>query len=133
MAGSSGRSRGSLPSPYLLRTAPTVESGIPSDSAISGLVKRNSRRHTIACSRLLGVRPGTRCGADERSSSPLTPSALNRSTHFQAVRLLTPAASAAAASDQRSTNTRSASSRLERGHVLAFLCNVITDLLGVAG
>jgi hypothetical protein len=35
-----------------------------------------------------------------------------------------PPAASAAASDQPSSSTRSASSRLERGHVLALLCNV---------
>ena len=104
--------------------APTVESGIPSVSAISGLVKRSSRSDRISSSRSAGVRDGTETGAEERSSSPRSPSRRKRSTHFQAVRPLTPAASAAAANDQPSTNTRSASSRLERGHVLAFLCNV---------
>ena len=101
LAGSSGCNRGSFPSPFRANTAPIVESGIASVSAISGPVKRSSRRNRISRSRSAGVRDGTDTGADDRSSSPASPSRRYRSTHFQAVRSLTPAASAAAASDHR--------------------------------
>jgi hypothetical protein len=56
-------------------TAETVESAIPSTSAISAAVNRSRRSAAIVTTRASGVRPGTRCGAEERSSSPSSPSA----------------------------------------------------------
>jgi hypothetical protein len=54
-----------------------------------------------------GVRCGIDIGADERSNSPASPSARYRLIHFEQVRSLTPAASAAAASDHPCSSTRS--------------------------
>ena len=53
----------------------TVESGIPSASAISGPVNRNRRNAAIAWIRRSQVRLATVAGAEERSSSPSSPSA----------------------------------------------------------
>jgi hypothetical protein len=77
----------------------------------------------IAATSRRGVRDGTRLGADERSSSD-SPAAARR-THLRAVTTLTPAASAAAASAQPSTNTRLAINARLFGQVLALACNFI--------
>ena len=53
----------------------TVESAIPSVSAISAAVKRSPRSKTITATRSGGVRLATRRGAEERSQSPASPSA----------------------------------------------------------
>jgi hypothetical protein len=45
----------------------TVESGIPSVSAISAAVKRSRRSFAIACLRSGAVRFATQRGAEERS------------------------------------------------------------------
>jgi hypothetical protein len=55
-------------------TAETVESGIASSSLISAAVMRTRRSAAIAVTRSSLVRRGTRCGAEERSSSPDRPS-----------------------------------------------------------
>ena len=93
--GSCGASAGKRRSPSRASTAVTVDSGIPSVSAISGPLKRSRRRQATSCSRSGSVRPGTRSGAEERSSSPASPSRRKRAIHLQALRSLTPAASAA--------------------------------------
>jgi hypothetical protein len=63
-----------LPNPVRVRMPDTVESAIPSVSAISAAVKRKRRSFTIASTRSCGVRLATRRGADERSHRPATPS-----------------------------------------------------------
>jgi len=110
-----------LPSPARRSTADTVESAIDNTSAISAAVIRNLRSATIASTRNAGVRCGTRFGADERSTSPASPSARHLASHFAAVRSLTPAASAASAS-HHPTPTRSTNSRRLFGQVLALAC-----------
>src|SRR5215217_3409819 len=60
----------SLPIPMRVRMPETVESAMPSNSAISGPVKRSRRRQAIASTRSSGVRLATRAGAEERSSRP---------------------------------------------------------------
>jgi hypothetical protein len=73
--GSAGSSRERFPSPIRVRIADTVDSGIPKHSAISAAVIRRRRSAAIACTRSSGVRCGIELGADERSSSPSSPSA----------------------------------------------------------
>ena len=63
-----------LPQPIRYSTAETVEIGIPSSSLISAAVIRTRRSAAIAETRSSLVRPGTREGAEERSSSPALPS-----------------------------------------------------------
>jgi hypothetical protein len=63
-----------FPSPIRKSTAETVESGIPSSSLISAALMRTRRSAAIAVTRSSLVRPGTRYGAEERSSSPGKPS-----------------------------------------------------------
>jgi hypothetical protein len=58
LGGSGGPSRESLPSPIRVRIPDTVESAIPSVSAISWPVKRSRLRQAIASSRSSGVRFG---------------------------------------------------------------------------
>jgi hypothetical protein len=53
----------------------TVESAIPSSSAISGPVNRNRRNAAIASIRRSSVRFATRSGAELRSNNPLSPCA----------------------------------------------------------
>jgi hypothetical protein len=60
--------------PCRFKITETVESAIPSSSAISAAVIRNRRRAAIASTRSAGVRLATRLGADERSSKPRSPS-----------------------------------------------------------
>jgi hypothetical protein len=97
---------------------------MPSNSAISAAVIRNRRSATIACSRSAGVRPGTRRGAEDRSTRPASPSARHLASHFAAVRSLTPAAAAASASDHPAATLSTIKRRL-LGHVLALACNFI--------
>ena len=61
--------------PIRVRMPDTVESAIESSSAISGPVKRSRLSTAIAWTRSSGVRLATRAGAEERSSSPSSPSA----------------------------------------------------------
>ena len=96
----------------------------PTSSAISAAVIRNLRSATIASTRSAGVRCGTRFGADERSTSPASPSERHLASHFAAVRSLTPAAAAASASDHPAP-TRSTNNRRLFGQVLALACNFI--------
>jgi hypothetical protein len=84
-----------FPSPIRSSTAETVEIGIASSSPISAAVIRTRRSAAIAATYSSLVRPGTRCGAEERSSSPAAPSRRYLATHFDAVRVLIPTASAA--------------------------------------
>ena len=84
-----------FPSPIRSSTAETVEIGIASRSPISAAVIRTRRSAAIAATYSSLVRAGTRCGAEERSSSPGMPSWRYLAAHFDAVRVLTPAASAA--------------------------------------
>ena len=60
--------------PEPVRIPDTVESAIPSVSAISAAVKRNRRSFTITSTRSSAVRFATRLGAEERSASPRPPS-----------------------------------------------------------
>jgi hypothetical protein len=57
------------------------------------------------------VRLATVTGAELRSTNPASPSKRHRASHFQAVRSLTPAASAARQTVQPSRSTRSTSNR----------------------
>lgn len=70
----------------------------------------------------LGQGRGERCGRELRSSSPTSPSALYRRSHFQAVWRLTPTMSAAWATAMPSTRTRSTSSRRSSAVSLALRC-----------
>src|SRR5439155_6029435 len=80
------------------------------------------------------VRNGTEAGAEQRSNRPCSPSSRYRRLHFETVRTLTPAASAAAASVQPSHSTRSTARRRLWGQVLALACNFIRiTLLGAGG
>jgi hypothetical protein len=124
LAGSGGSSRLRLPSPTRRSTADTVESAIDSTSAISAAVIRSRRSLTIASTRRREVRCGIRSGADERSTRPASPSARQRASHLAAVRSLTPAASAASASDHPAC-TRSTINRRLFGQVLALACSFI--------
>src|SRR4051794_39087219 len=78
--GSGGSRRERLPSPIRLSAADTVESAIPSTSAISAPVIRNCRRLSIALTRSGAVRCGIRFGADDRSNRPALPSARQRAS-----------------------------------------------------
>jgi hypothetical protein len=122
LAGSSGSTRERLPRPARLKTAETVDSGIASVSAISAPVMRSLRKATTAPTRSGAVIRGIRVGRGERSRNPASPSARYRASHFAAVRSLTPAACAAAATRQPAV-TRSQSKRRECGQVLALPCN----------
>jgi hypothetical protein len=113
-----------LPRPTRRSTAETVESAIDNSSAISAAVIRNLRNTTIASTRPAGVRRGTRLGADERSSSPASPSPRHLANHLAAVRPLTPAAAAASVSDQPDSTLATISRRLF-GQVLALACSFI--------
>ena len=62
------------PIPILVKIPETVESAIPSTSAISAAVKRNRRSFVIASTRSGAVRLATRRGTDERSNKPGSPS-----------------------------------------------------------
>jgi hypothetical protein len=106
-----------LPRPIRLSHSDTVDSASPSTSAISAAVIRNRRNDSIAPTTDSASRRGLHRGRDERSTSDSPAS--NRRTHLRAVTTLTPAASAAAASDQPSTNTRRAINSLLFGQVLA--------------
>jgi hypothetical protein len=57
------------------RLPDTVESGMPSTSALCAPVIRNRRSAAIACTRRSSVRVGCRMGVEERSSSPGSPPA----------------------------------------------------------
>jgi hypothetical protein len=63
----------------------TVESAIPSSSAICGPVNRSRRNAAIASTRRAQVRLATVLGAEERSLSPAAPSPANRLTHLRTV------------------------------------------------
>jgi hypothetical protein len=89
----------------------TVESAIPSSSAISAAVKRSRRMATISRTRSSDVRFASPRGREERSSKPGGPSSRYLPTHLRAQRTLTPAAAAAAVSVHPSTTTRSARRR----------------------
>jgi hypothetical protein len=106
LGGSAGSTREGVPSPMRPTTADTVESGIDRHHAISAAVIRSRRSAAIAFTRASGVRCGIEPGAEERSSSPASPSARYRATHFEHVRSLTSAASAAFASDHPCSITR---------------------------
>ena len=93
-----------------VRMPETVVWGIRKTSAISAPVMRRRLSAAIASTRCSGVRLWTRLGADERSSSPSSPSALKRRTHSPARRSLTSAAAAASVSDHLSSTTRRTSS-----------------------
>ncbi len=116
--GSSGSSRERFPRPTRFRINDTVESAIPSISAISAAVIRRRRRCTIASTRSGGVRRRCRRGREERSTSPSAPSSRQRARHFAAVRTLTPAAAAAADTRQPASSRSTNNCRL-RGQDLA--------------
>jgi hypothetical protein len=118
-------SRLSLPSPMRRSTTDTVESGIRSAWLISAAVNRSRRRIAIASTRSPLVAWGERQGRDERSTSPASPSARKRATHFDAVRALTPTASAAAVNPHPCSSTRATNNRRLRGHVRALACSFI--------
>jgi hypothetical protein len=73
-----------------------VESGRPNSSAICGPEKRKRRNAQIVWTVCGGVRVGELCGRELRSINPSAPSTRHRASHLNAVRLDTPAASAAA-------------------------------------
>jgi hypothetical protein len=75
LGGSGGASRESLPSPTRSSTAETVDSAIARQNAISAPVIRSLRNRTITSTSSSGVRCGIDFGAEERSSSPASPSA----------------------------------------------------------
>jgi hypothetical protein len=101
-----------LPSPTRLRTAETVDRAMASASAIWAAVIRRRRRRTISVTRSAGVLCGIRCGAEERSSSPGSPSARQRFSQRRALRSLIPAAAAASSSDQPASIRSTSSFRL---------------------
>ncbi len=84
-----------MPSPIALSQRETVESAIPSTSAISAAVMRSLRRASINSTVATGVLEGTRLGAEERLviGSP----ARWRATHLATVLVETPAAAEASA------------------------------------
>ncbi len=95
-----------MPSPIRVRTAETVESAIVRQNAISAPVIRNLRSAAIASTSSSGVRCAIDFGAEERSCKPGSHSARYHLTHFEQPRSLTPAASAASASDHSCSTTR---------------------------
>jgi hypothetical protein len=133
LAASSGSSRQSFPSPIRVKIPETVETGIPSVSAISAPVIRSRRSPAIIATRASSVRAGTEAGAEQRSNRPCPPSTLRRRSHFETVRTLTPAASAAAAIVHPSRSTRSTARRRLCGQVPALACNFIRNTLLGAG
>ena len=64
-----------LPIPIRARTPDTVDVAMPSTSAISGPVNRSLLSAAIACTRRSLVRCGIDLGAEDRSTSPSSPSA----------------------------------------------------------
>jgi hypothetical protein len=114
-----------LPSPIRVKIPETVEAGIPSVSAISAPVILKRRNDAITATRDSPVRSGTDAGAEQRSSRPSSPSSRYRRRHFETVRTLTPAASAAAVSVHPFRATRSTARRRLCGQVLALACNFI--------
>ena len=82
---------------------------------------------------LIRVRCGTERGAEERSTSPASPSARYRPTHFQQVRSLTPAASAAAMSDQLHPRRDEPSSASPSGRAQRYRAVSSGVLLGTEG
>src|SRR3954471_4147646 len=123
-AGSSPK-RPSLPIPIRVRIPDTVDSAIPSVSAISGPVNRNRLRAAIASTRRSQVRFATNLGAEGRSKRPPSPSTRNRPTHLRAHRTLTSAAAAASVTVRPSTTTRRQSRRLLFRLRAALACNFI--------
>jgi hypothetical protein len=75
------------------------------------------------------VRLATVSGAEERSGRAASPPQRARLTHFQQVRSLTPAASAASVSDHPSSTTRRTITALPFGPRAALACNFIRFLL----
>jgi len=63
-----------LPIPIRVRIPETVESAMPSVSAISGPVKRSLLSAAITSIRFSSVRCGIEFGAEERSKRPSSPS-----------------------------------------------------------
>jgi hypothetical protein len=108
-----------LPSPIRFSQADTVESASARISAIWAAVMRSLRSDRIASTFAAGSWRGDRCGRDERSNKPLSPSTRKRASQRQTVRSLTPAAAAADLTDQPSTRTRSTSSLRLFGQVRA--------------
>jgi len=117
--------RPSLPIPMRVRIPETVESAIPSTSAISAPVNRTRRSAAIASTRRSCVRLATSAGADERSNRPSGPSARWRASHLRAVRSLTPAAAAASISDHPATSIRSTNNSRPFTLRRALACNFI--------
>ena len=67
-------------------------------------------------------------GCDQKCHCPMVePRRASRLCHFESVRTLTPAASAARASVQPSCSTRPTAKQRLRGHVLALPCNFIRN------
>jgi hypothetical protein len=114
-----------FPSPTRFSQADTVESASPSTSAICAAVMRNLRRLVIASTVAAESWPGQRRGRDERSRRPGSPSSRQRRSQRQTVRSVTPAASAAAATDQPRSRTLSTSSLLLFGQVRALTWSCI--------
>src|SRR3954447_13919923 len=109
----------------------TVDKAMPSVSAISGPVIRNRRSAAMHAIRASSVLLATTFGAEDRSTSPSSPSARHRANHFLAVRTVIPAASAASRISQPSVSRRSMSNRRPFGLSLALACNFIRCLLGL--
>jgi hypothetical protein len=101
---------------------------MPSTSAISAAVIRRRRSASITFTRSAGNCVGLLLGAELRSARPATPSARQRALHLAAVRSLTPAASAAAVSDQLSSSMRLTSRRRLFGQVRALRMKVKSPL-----
>jgi hypothetical protein len=133
LGGSGGATAERLPRPILLGHRETVESAMPSTSAISAAVIRGRRSASIASSRSVGSQVGRLLGAELRSSSPVSPSACHRAIHLRAERALIPAASAAGITSQPSSPMRLTSRRREFGQVRPLAWTFIRVLLALGG
>jgi hypothetical protein len=80
LGGSGGSSRERLPSPIRLSQSETVESAKPRTSAIWAAVIRSLRSFSITATVLAASWVGERCGREERSRGPGSPSASQRAS-----------------------------------------------------
>src|SRR5204863_7460359 len=121
--GSGGPSFHSRFNPRRFNTVHTVETAISSVAAILVLVHRNRRNRSIWASTRAGVRVGDVFGTEDRSiiASP----ASWRANHRYVVRSAQPAASAASATVQPSSRTRTHNNDRWKGVSRALPCNSI--------
>src|SRR5512133_410169 len=114
-----------------LRMPEIVEDGRPNRSASSGAVKRSLRSAASNWTVFSAVRLATTAGAEDRSSKPPAPCWRYRATHFEHVRSLTSAASAAFAIDHPCSSTRKTIRSRCFSDNAALACSFIRNSLGL--